>query len=368
MKNIKWMVVLLATIFIYRCNNVQKNENFAPVKNYPKNISIKTIMLEKLELEPVESSYIGELFVKNGSIGFIDHMFCWVFLFDKDGMFIERHLGQGHRSNEITCGYINGYACLNDGSFLFVGLNNNCYIYDNQFKTKGNIFINNSKNEKFKDYEQPSSYSLCYQNLIMKNYQKYLYYTIIPENENSAFIDSTKYFNNVHIIGKLNLKTGKTEKVLGNYPDVYMNDKSLEQLSFINFDIDSKGTFYLTFEADSLIYTFSKNFTPIKSFGYKGRDMNSLDNVDNAPFVQSRKEGGRYSSIVYIDETNILFRTYQKDSEKGGGLQIYKNSVLIGDLDVLDDFKILGYIYPYYYASCGIDEDDEKIILYKFKI
>ena len=83
---------------------------------------------------------------------------------------------------------------------------------------------------------------------------------------------------------------------------------------------------------------------------------------------QNRKDRGFYNGIIYIEETDILLRTYQKGSETGGGLQIYKQSVLIGDIDVPESFKVLGYIFPYYYATCGIDEDNERIVLYKFKI
>ena len=240
---------LLLLFLTQSCNYVQKNPHFSHIENYPQAISIKTIELVKFELEAIESSYIGELFINNEKIGFIDQKFCWVFFFDKDGQFLTRHLGQGRGPSEIPTGIIDGHSCLNDGSYFFVGSANDCYIFDENFQIINSFIIDKTAEKKSKNFEQPWIYTLCYENLIMKNYDNYLYYNIFSEYEDLNFIDSPiDYFKNVFIISKLNLTTGKVEQILGNYPDIYVNDKSLKQLSLVNFDIDSKGNFYLSFE------------------------------------------------------------------------------------------------------------------------
>ena len=366
-------IILIFLFIICGCNKFSNSDHFAPIKNHPKDIFIKTLELEELELESIESSYVGKLFIKDDFIGFIDRKFTWVFLFDKDGRMITRHLGHGGGPNEIPS-RIDGYTVLDDSSNFFVGPVNDCYIFDVQFQNKKSFVINKTNyNNEAKDFEKPWIYTLCYDNLVLKNFSEYLYYNVVLEHPRyNFFISHISFFRNAHIISKLNLVSGEVEKVLGNYPDIYAKDKSLRQISLINFDIDSKGVFYVSYEADSLIYTFDKNFSPIMSFGYKGREMINKNDVLSIMsfrknYRRSRSERGYYNGIDYIEETDILFRTYQKGSDTGSGLQIYKQSILIGDVDVPNGFKILGYIYPYYYASCGIDEDNEKILLYKFK-
>ena len=374
------LVILPILFFMCGCNNTPKTDRFAPMKNNPKTDSIKTIKLEELELESMESSYDGNLFVKSDSIYFVDKRFCWIFVFDKDGTLHTRHLGRGQGPQEIASGIIDGYACLNDGGYFFMGPGADCYIFDEQFQ-RTKMFIFRTRDDALTSdgltgYERPWIYTPRYSDLTMRNYKEYLYYTVYSEYEDYNFIDSpNSYFKNVHIIEKLNLMTGEEEQVLGYFPDSYSEDKSLRQLRYFFFDMDSKGNFYVAYEGDSLIYTFDQDYTPMTAFGYKGREMVDkpivLDTESSSfweEYAQNRKERGMYSGIVYIEETDILFRTYLKGADTGGGLQIYKESLLIGDVDVPNGFKIVGYIAPYYYACCGIDEENEKIILYKFKL
>ncbi len=376
MKIIRYFLIALPIFFACGCGEIPENTRFAPIKNYSPENSIEIITLEECELEPIESSYTGKLFIKNGSIGFVDERFCWVFMFDENGMFQKRYLGQGEGPQEIATGMIDGYACLNNGSFFFMGSGTDCHIFDEQFQ-RTNMFIIKPLNDySLTDYERPWTYTPWYSNLIMKNHGKYLYFNVYSEYEHYNAKDSpNSYFKNVHIIDKLNLETGVEEQVLGYYPDIYTEDKSLRQLENVYFDVDSKGMFYIVYEGDSLIYTFDQTYYPVSTFGYQGKKMikKTLVLDGSSPtywqdFMQNRKERGMYNGIIYVEETGLLFRTYLKGSETGSGLQIYKKSVLLGDVDVPNGFKMLGYIKPYYYASCGIDEDNEKIVLYKFKL
>ena len=50
------------------------------------------------------------------------------------------------------------------------------------------------------------------------------------------------------------------------------------------------------------------------------------------------------------------------------GLQIYKNGVLLGDVDVPKNSHVIGYIPPFYYAAIDTDDESETITMYKFKL
>ena len=56
------------------------------------------------------------------------------------------------------------------------------------------------------------------------------------------------------------------------------------------------------------------------------------------------------NAVEYVDETGLLFRSYRKG---GGsvtdGLQVYRDGVLVGDVDVPLGFRMAGYVDPYYY-------------------
>jgi hypothetical protein len=85
-------------------------------------------------------------------------------------------------------------------------------------------------------------------------------------------------------------------------------------------------------------------------------------------YREERQKKGYYDWIEYIDETGVLFRSYKKgENSSSDGLQVYKNDVLIADLDVPKGFKVTGFIFPYYYSNEYIDEEAEKMIIYKFR-
>ena len=53
---------------------------------------------------------------------------------------------------------------------------------------------------------------------------------------------------------------------------------------------------------------------------------------------------------MYIDD-NFIFRGYTKSNLKNDGLQVYKNDLLIADLNFPKGYKIIGKIDNDYYAS-----------------
>jgi hypothetical protein len=376
MKRNNIVICFCVLMCCFSCQSGSKTENFKPIKNDIKINAYNELFTHEVLLDSIESSYIGDLFIVKDSIYFIDKRFCWVFVFDKNGIFKNRYLGQGRGPSEISTGLIDGYLHLNDDSHFFIGGSNDCHFFDKDFRHKKSFIIDKGNKSGSLDYDSPAIYTLNYSNLIIKNYEDYLYYTIYSEYGTMNFIESPlDYFKKSRMISKLNIKTGRVEKVLGNFPDIYCRDLSLKQLSNLNFDIDNDGSFYLSFEADSLIYVFDKDFYPVSTFGYSGKEMihkplvlSSFESFQNE-YEQNRAERGFYTSIDYIDETGLLLRTYQKGSEqKMDGLQIYKSNTMIGDANVPKGFKILGYIEPYYYGFTKIDEDNETIKIYKFEI
>lgn len=131
--------------------------------------------------------------------------------------------------------------------------------------------------------------------------------------------------------------------------------------------------FYITYQVDSLIYRCDKNFNIIDHFGVQGRDMNTnytacgttMESFANAITSDTNNVGQYYWLKTY---KNYVFRSYFKSKDaKSDGLQIYKDGILIGDVDVPHNFKVIGKIKDYWVTAIDINEEQNAMSFYKFK-
>lgn len=195
--------------------------------------------------------------------------------------------------------------------------------------------------------------------------------------EFNYFTMNDEYLKKGKHIFEINLDTKHAEKMhVNGYPPVYHEDRNLYGCGwFINFDIDNNGCFYVSFEADSVIYKYDNSFTPLYSFGYSGKNMNtkyvrvgSFGEMGEH-YSQERMDKGFYDWVEYVDETGLLFRSYKKGShDANDGLQIYSGTKLIADVDVPKNLRVVGYVEPYYYSHVITDEEKEIMVVYRFKL
>lgn len=185
------------------------------------------------------------------------------------------------------------------------------------------------------------------------------------------------YLDKCNHISEVNLLSGKDGNMFATgYPPMYKESPyNYVIFSAINFDIDKDGVFYVSYEADSLIYKYNSGYQPLGSFGYSGKNMDrdyvKIDDYKECrkQYKIERKEKGYYEWVEYIDETNLLFRSYKKGlNDSTDGLQIYRDMVLIADVSVPKNFKIAGYVAPYYYSQAVADDEKEQLIFYRFKL
>ena len=138
------------------------------------------------------------------------------------------------------------------------------------------------------------------------------------------------------------------------------------------FCVSPVGDFIVAYEADDLIYVYDPDYKIKYSYGQPGKNMNrdyqelSFENFRN-DLEKEMEIRGRYTSLSVVD--NLTFRTYITGSPLNETrLQIYDKTTMIGDVQVPDGFKVLGYIEPYYYSEFVCDENDETIAIYRFKL
>jgi hypothetical protein len=303
----------------------------------------------------------------------VDEKFCWVFSFGKDGSAGARYFGKGNGPKEIAAGVIAGHALLNNGDYFFIGFGHDCYIYNQNQTLKKRYRLDIGIPEQNLTYDDPASYMLNYDKLMMREFNGYLYYTVHIEKEGLWYYDNPQgSWQNEHILAKMNLDNGKVEGLLGWHSPFCEPSKGLIHMFYPFFDMDKQGGFYIGYEVDPLIYAYDKNFTPLLAFGHEGQRMNkkysssAVRSDYRAAWRTDRVKCGYYTGLEYIDEIGLLLRTYTRgEKEPDDGLQIYKNGVLIGDVDVPKGMTIIGYIEPFVYGA-AINEDNEEINVYRF--
>ena len=218
-------------------------------------------------------------------------------------------------------------------------------------------------------------YTLCYPKLIARNCNDYLFYNVYIDHPKLNMSSGEDYYKNARIICKMNLKNGNIQDILGRLSPEYQKYHYIGQFSLPSFDISREGDFYVCFEADSLIYRYDKNYNIKEAYGIKGKNMNtsykeiSTINELKREHESQREVCGYYNFIEYIDDRGLLFRSYTKgNKETTDGLQIYKGDCLIADVDVPKNFKIIGYIEPYFYSDLIFNEENEILKVYRFKL
>jgi len=335
------------------------------------------LQLDTIKMEHVEAAYLGTSGITlNDEFYFLNTYYCQLFIFDTLGNFKKRYLGQGRAPHEISIGKIAFHTPLQNKGFFFLGYQLDHYVYDSTLRVKHMFML---KSNTSKDPTETSSiYTHQYSRPVCRNYKEKVYFNMYCQNHRLDYLSNSKeYMEKCRQISEVNIKTKEDGRMLGGgLPEPYKKDpKKYIHFSAVNFDIDKQGNFYVSYDAHPVIYKYDNDYNPITSFGYPGRDMDmnykTIDSYKEARKVydDERENRGHYNWVEYIDETGLLFRSYAKGShQKTDGLQIYRGNTLIADVDVPKNFKIAGYINPYYYSQAIIDEEKEEMTVFKFKL
>jgi hypothetical protein len=319
----------------------------------------------------------------DGSIFFIDQKFCWVFQFDSDGGFISRNLGQGRSPKEISTSGIDGFLHLADGKNIFIGPSRDAYIFDKIWHKVNQFSINLNEIRPDKELmsnpspDDISIYTFDYEKFILRSDSKgNVFIPIYSELRNFNGFQSFDYYRSARILAKLDIEKRTITGLYGRRSPEYLKYRFIGHHAFFSYDIDDEGNFYICHEIDSLIYVYNPHFEFKYSFGISGHNMDTdyqqisefdIKKIRELYFVD-RPKRGYYNEIEKFDDYDILFRSYtRKELSPKDGLQIYKNEILVADIEVPKGFSVFGLIDDYFYAHTSIDEENELIKIYKFK-
>ena len=377
-----WGAVIIIFATLLSCNNNQSS-NYPETSNKP--VSAEGIAVKELKKVAVDStistSLVGKLEIMNGKLCYIDYLFCYMYFISDEGLFLNRELGIGNGPNEINCGAINTYSILQNGDISFFGSSDDVYIYSPSIfhKKESSFRLNRDYSRMRADVEKDPAAFETYtfpRFIVCRSYGNKAYINNSSTAQGFNYFETPdKYSQYCRLITEYDIPGKKIGRLMGQgLPAMYKGTSSRHYVfSEFTFDIDSAGNFYLSFLADSLIYKFNKDFIPVASFGYKGKNMDTdyheiIRSKDIYPKANEQYETkGWYTWIEYIPEKNWVCRSYHRGGpEKQDGLQIYENNVLIADITVPKGFKPIGYIHPYLYSDAVVE--NEKLLFYKIEL
>lgn len=381
------MKTILASILLIcalqGCINKKKTDAFCLKPNSQVDISYRKLALDSIPLDTVTTSYVLESGLHDNYIYVLDRNVCALYQYDFTGKLIDKKLGQGRGRNETSIGQIASHTFLSDGDLVLLDYNG-CYtLYDKNFMKKDYIRVSYNRDKKDKKtpeerYRDPYSYSRMYECLVCRSYGKDIYFNVDLSDTDCGYIPTTDlHLEKKANIVEMDLESKKFGRLLAiGYPKSYKENPLKKALfSSVTFDVSDSGDFYVSYQADSLIYHYNHDYTELECFGFAGKDMKQdyveITNFDvmGKHYMSELKGKGYYNWLEYVDETGMLFRSYQKGGNSStDGLQIYKDGVLIGDVSVPKGFKVMGYVAPYYYSYVIADEKRELMYLYRFKL
>jgi len=353
-----------------------------------KNQKLEDSNLQKIKVEidtikinnNIETSYNGNFTIYKNSLVFNDIFFGYLFHFDKKLRLISINLGVGNQQNELKGADYIIYSDITNKLYVLSSKTGIIAVINSKFQKEKEFKINfNIKRTREEVINEPlpylmDSYELDYgYNGILKVFdENHLAIAITSSHPKfNGYFNSNFYYENSRIIALINLEDEYIDKLIGRRPTIFLK-KQLPNYDHFNYEIN-KGSIYLNFYPESSIYKIDKKKDTLQSvFGVKGNDMRTSYVTTNSYEEAHDREFEDYNNYnfynsLYIDD-NLIFRGYTKSNKKNDGLQIYKNEVLIADLNFPKGYKIIGKIDKDYYASKIEIKNSEDMHVLKLKL
>jgi hypothetical protein len=388
----KILLLFIAYISFYSCvrnkKNIESNaQQYYDVQSLEDGNNINSIIDLKIDTiiiaNNIPTSFVGDFWVDNKAIYFSDKYFNYVFEFDLNGELANTFLGKGDGPKEIPD--LDDIIPLQNGDFAVLSSStSSIYYFDSRWTIiERNVIdfeINRSREEVLKEpkpsisdpYELETGYDG-----ILKNWNKN--YLAIGMNAShpkfNGYFNSDFFYNFSRIIGLINKKTGKIEKLVGRRSPIFLEKKNIPNFNHFSFEIDD-NYLYVSFYSDSVIYVIDKKTElAMGKFGKSGLNMRTnyllTDTYEEAlnNEISDLQNFGYYKDLKLIPEENLIFRSYTKGSNSTtDGLQVYKDFNLIADLKVPVGFKIIGKVKNYFIATVKDPEENDEETLKFFKV
>lgn len=376
--------IILAAIgiFIFSCKS--ENQSNVPVFQ-EKNISINTIKLDSLILDKDYFSGVGYFSVGRDELFFVDQVFSTVIAFDKNGQYKGTFLGKGDGPDEQN--NIHGFLPYATGDNHMVLDNFELVVFDQDFHRVNSYPIEWDYSESYKDmlnnpkgsmlglYEiawSPRGNNTSF--LTLHNANEVLLPITMSHPKLNGYI-SEDYYKSVSVFGRYDLSKRKVMEGFGIRSEKYLLHRFIPNFDF-SFFTKRKGEILVSFAIDPHIHVYDPDGTLKYKFGMEGEEFqtsypitNTIDEaLDN--YKVDLEKAGHYHFIYSDVDNSLTFRTYYpKGTGKGfARLQVYLENKLVGDVEVPERFRVIGKIDNTYFADGIVDELNDQLGIYTFKL
>ena len=380
MKNV--LIIVCAAIFLSGCGGHKTREAKPNVTHV--DLRVDSLDIELVNLNPRSFSGNGFFRVSDSAIFFFDVIFNTVTTFDKKGNYLETRLGKGDGPNEIPMPFVwhNFVPGGVGGRSIFLGRSGDLHYFDRDFaRLNDHAFAWRNKKQFYKSYNALdigmygmdivlTAFDANW--LAMDSDQNIFIPLRILDSNSPKFNYFTKtYYEESFTVGVIDGETGNVEKGFGQWPSEYLH-KMLPKYDnkYIGIKHD---TIYVSYNAspDIQVYSPYPELKMLRVFGKEGVDIDTnYPNIVSREGLRKYRSDQGYYSHIYCDEDSYLtFRSYVKGKDhESSGIQIYQGITLIGDVVTPKRFNVIGKIGDYYYADGLLDEENNELKLFKFKI
>lgn len=336
-------------------------------------------------LEKDYFSGVGFFSLGRDQIFFVDQVFSTVISYDSGGLYQRTYLGKGDGPDEQN--NIHGFHPYALNNKHVVLDNFELVVFDENFIKDISYPIEWDYSESYQDMvNSPKGSMLGLYELDWKSKGQNTSF-IIDESGSQVLLPITmshptlngyiseEYYQSVAVLGRYDLKKKMVLEGFGRRSDKYLEQKFVPNFDF-SFFTKSKKEILVSFAIDPLIHVFGADGELVYKFGVDGIEMresypktNTIeDALDN--YKLDLEKAGFYHLIYLNEANNLTFRTYfPQGAGKGyARLQIYQDKTLIGDVRVPERFRILGKIGDFYFADGIVDEINDRLGFYKFKL
>ena len=329
----------------------------------------------KLKHDSLLLSYDCWVCVRKDRLIILDKYTAYMHIYNLNGEYQKQKLGVGNSLKECpTRDRLTGFGINNKNEFVLV--NDNIYYTYDERSHLDKVFLTNSNFNKVPENQLVGDNVEIHKWTSKRNCirlrDSLIYTTCILGR-----VMPKERFNIGNNIKQININTKKAELVFARYPSIYHTDRELWSFAFASFDIDKNGSFYVCFELDSLLYKYDKDLNQVATYGFAGKNMNldykEYKETEEVKSVhdfmdKERNSKGYYNWIEHIDEKNILLRFYKRgDCDMNDGMQLYRNNILIADVDIPKGYRYAGYAFNEIYLY-KIDILDENIYIIKTEL
>ena len=347
--------------------------------------SVSIVYRDTVNIDARGTSLQGHWSVHGKQLSFADEHIVRVSMYDTLGHRLNSLFSQGRGPSEFLSPPLS-FIQLSSGKYLYSDKNQNLYLLSSSEYIKEkhtnlikaglparNVakFMNDLKTTP--DPDNFAMYELCFQGYDFIEYNGNLLFPVTTEHVVfNGFMKkyAPDFYKKSFTVMAVDTGKFKIENVLCKFPPVY-HEKVIPNFKDCHLTTDG-NLLYVCFEADPNIYVLNEKYDMLGYFGEAELEIKD-DFIETFSFEEAtrnffkhRKLCGHYGNLSSFGD--YVFREFFLPGNKKG-IQIYRDYTLVHTLyPVKEDFTMIGYIFPYYYAVLECDIDNEIYRIIKFEL